>query len=60
MREIVYVLYRKSPDIVDKFVEIKGIFKDPMKGLEYAEELWKAHGIETYQEQYTLLDTLED
>ncbi len=60
MSVTVYVVVRRSRDVSQDMVEIKGIFSKPEEAEKHRQYLSDEHSIFTVTEKFSLLDTLED
>lgn len=54
--EKVYVVGYQSPDISNRFTEIKGIFRSPEQARKFREYIFEREGKETHTLTYMLLD----
>ena len=57
--ENVYLVVRRTPDIKDHFVEIKGIFKNEDEANKWREYIWEKLEQQTTVDKFVIMDTLE-
>lgn len=59
MSMTVYVVVRRSRDVSQDMVEIKGIFSKPEEAQKHREYLFDEYRLSTVIEKFSLLDTIE-